>query len=129
MNNSSIKDNIRRFRKKNGFTQEEMADKLDISLTAYRDLEAGKTSIVNANVMRLAMLFNMSTEELVLGYRPLQTTDSVRLEDIRSEYSSRVSILERRISDLEKIVSSQEEVIRSKDEIILMLRKNLAGQK
>ena len=39
MDNSTIKDNIRKRRKERKLTQEEMADRLDISLTAYRDLE------------------------------------------------------------------------------------------
>ena len=43
MDNSSIKDNIRKVRKARKLTQEELADRLDISLTAYRDLEKGDT--------------------------------------------------------------------------------------
>ena len=38
MDNASIKENIRRFRKERKMTQEEMADMLCISITAYRDL-------------------------------------------------------------------------------------------
>lgn len=44
MDNNSIKDNIRRIRKSRKLTQEDMAHKLGISLTAYRDLERGNTS-------------------------------------------------------------------------------------
>ena len=128
MGNSTIKDNIRKRRKERKLTQEEMADRLDISLTAYRDLEKGHTNIVNANVIRIAELLETSTEELVLGYRPVQAPGKL-LEDMRSEYGNRMSVMERRIADLEKLVASLEETIRSKNEIITMLRNSLGADK
>ena len=128
MDNSTIKDNIRRMRKASRLTQEEMANKLDISLTAYRDLEKGSTNIVNANVMKIAQLLDTSTEELVLGYRPVQTPVKL-LEDMRSEYGGRISAMERRITDLEKLVQTLEETIKTKNEIIIMLKNRLAEEK
>ena len=128
MDNSTIKDNIRRMRKASRLTQEEMANKLDISLTAYRDLEKGSTNIVNANVMKIAQLLDTSTEELVLGYRPVQTPVKL-LEDMRSEYGGRISAMQRRITDLEKLVESLQETINTKNEIITMLKKSLGEDK
>lgn len=128
MDNSTIKDNIRRMRKASRLTQEEMANKLDISLTAYRDLEKGSTNIVNANVMKIAQLLDTSTEELVLGYRPVQTPAKL-LEDMRSEYGGRISAMQRRITDLEKLVETLEETINTKNEIITMLKNRLAEEK
>ena len=128
MDNSTIKDNIRRMRKASRLTQEEMANKLDISLTAYRDLEKGSTNIVNANVMKIAQLLDTSTEELVLGYRPVQTPVKL-LEDMRSEYGGRISAMQRRITDLEKLVESLQETIKTKNEIIIMLKNRLAEEK
>ena len=126
MDNSTIKDNIRKVRKSRRLTQEEMAHKLDISLTAYRDLEKGSTSIMNANIIKMAEVLDTSAEELVLGYRPVQSPGRL-LEDIRSEYGGKISVMEKRISDLEKLVYSLEETIRTKNEIITMLR-NLLGE-
>jgi transcriptional regulator with XRE-family HTH domain len=128
MDNSTIKDNIRRMRKASRLTQEEMANKLDISLTAYRDLEKGSTNIVNANVIKIAQLLDTSTEELVLGYRPVQTPAKL-LEDMRSEYGGRISAMQRRITDLEKLVETLEETINTKNEIITMLKNRLAEEK
>ena len=122
MDNSSIKDNIRRIRKARKLTQEEMAGRLDISLTAYRDLEKGNTNLMNSNVIRIAELLDTSTEELMLGYHPVQAPGKL-LEDVRSEYGGRIETMERRIADLEKLVTSLEETIRTKNEIIAMLRK------
>ena len=124
MDNTSIKQNIRNVRKSRNFTQEEMAFRMGISLTAYRDLEKGETSIVNTNLLKVADLLDTTTEELVLGYRPVQMTGP-DLEDIKEEYSGRVSVLEKRIHDLEKLVGSLEETISTKNEIISMLKKSL----
>lgn len=105
-----------------------MALKLGISLTAYRDLEKGETSIVNSNLNKVADILDTSAEELVLGYSPVQM-QGPGLKDIKEEYGSRVSVLERRIADLEKLVVSLEETISTKNEIIAMLKKTLDEEK
>ena len=128
MDNITIKDNIRKTRKARKMTQEEMALQLGISITAYRDLEKGSTSIINGNLMRIAELLDTPSEELVLGYRPSQT-ESTSLQEVRAEYSGKVTLLERRVKDLEKLVASHEETISSKNEIILMLKKRLGEER
>lgn len=105
-------------------TQEDMAARLDISLTAYRDLERGSTNIMNTNIIRIAELLEISVEELILGYRPVQAK-GIQVEDVRAEYGGQITVMERRISDLEKLVSSLEETIITKNEIISMLKKKL----
>ena len=124
MDNSSIKENIRNARRSRKLTQEDLADRLDISLTAYRDLEKGSTNIVNSNVIRLAEILDTTTEELVLGYRPVQAPGKV-LEDIRNEYGGHISVLERRVAELEKMVAYLEETVRTKNEINSLLKKSL----
>ena len=122
MDNTSIKENIRRIRKERRMTQEEMADMLGISITAYRDLERGSTSIMNGNVLRLAELLNTSTEEIVLGYRPIQLPGK-KLEEMQAEYSARIENLEKENEYLRKLVKSLEETIATKTQIIEMLQK------
>ncbi len=122
MDNTSIKENIRRIRKERRMTQEEMADMLGISITAYRDLERGSTSIMNGNVLRLAELLNTSTEEIVLGYRPIQMPGK-KLEEMQAEYSARIENLEKENEYLRKLVKSLEETIATKTQIIEMLQK------
>ena len=128
MDNSTIKENIRKIRKARKLTQEEMALQLGISITAYRDLEKGNTSILNGNLHRIASLLDTPAEEIVLGYRPSQA-EGTRLEEVQAEYSSRIDVLQRRIQDLEKRVRSHEEVISSKNEIIEMLKKRLGEER
>lgn len=128
MDNNSIKDNIRRLRKQRRLTQEEMALQLGISLTAYRDFEKGKTSILHCNLMKIATLLDTPTEEVLLGYKPSQI-EGATLKDVEQEYTGKITILETRIADLEKLVHSKEETIRNMDEIISMLKQKLGEDK
>ena len=128
MDNNSIKDNIRRLRKQRRLTQEEMALQLGISLTAYRDFEKGKTSILHCNLMKIATLLDTPTEEVLLGYRP-SPIEGATLKDVEQEYTGKITILETRIADLEKLVHSKEETIRNMDEIISMLKQKLGEDK
>lgn len=128
MDNTSIKNNIRKIRKERKLTQEEMALRLGISLTAYRDFEKGNTAIINGNIHRIASLLDTPAEEIVLGYRPSQI-EGTNLREVQEEYSGKIYILERRVSDLEKLVASYEEIIESKNEIISMLKKRLGEDK
>ena len=132
MDNASIKKNIRKVRKSRKLTQEEMAHKLGMSLTAYRDFEKGGTSILNSNLMKMASFLETPTEELVLGYRPVQT-EGIDIKKLQKEYSDKLDILVRRISDLENLVrakdqtiADKDDIIASKNEIIQMLKKMLA---
>lgn len=124
MDNTSIKNNIRKTRKSRKITQEEMAHRLGMSVTAYRDFEKGSTAIVNGTVIKLADILETSTEKLVLGYRPAQA-EGRNLEEMRKEYSGKIQVLDTRISDLENMVETLRETISSKNEIIKMLKKRL----
>lgn len=128
MDNHSIKRNIRSVRKSKKYTQGDMADMMGMSLTAYRDFEKGETSIVNTNLVKIADLLETTTEELVLGYRPIQM-EGPGVEDVRTEYMGKVNILEKRIADLEKMIVTLEETVAAKNEIIAMLKKSLDGEK
>ena len=127
MDNTTIKDNIRKIRKTRRMTQEEMALRLGISITAYRDLEKGNTSILNSNVYKIADLLDTPAEEIVLGYRPSQM-EGTSLQEVQQEYSGKIETLNRRILDLEKLVLYLEETIESKNEIISMLKKRLGEE-
>ena len=122
MDNTSIKENIRKIRKERKMTQEDMAHLLGISVTAYRDLERGNTSIMNAHVLRIAELLETSTEELVLGYRPVQMPGK-KLEEMQTEYSEKIAALETEIEYLRKLVKTLEEAVAAKNQVIEMLQK------
>lgn len=132
MDNASIKKNIRKVRESRKLTQEEMAHKLGMSLSAYRELEKGGTSILNGNLLKMASFLNTPTEELVLGYQPTQA-DGIHIRKLQKEHSDKEDTMSRRITDLENLVrakdqtiADKDDIIASKNEIILMLKKMLA---
>jgi transcriptional regulator with XRE-family HTH domain len=128
MDESFIKNNINTYRKSKDLTQIETANALKISTNAYRKIEKGNTAIINSHVRELADLFEMSLEELFLGYSPSATLDTT-INEVKAEYGSQVTRLENRIEYLEKLNESLEETIASKNEIITMLKKMLGEQK
>ncbi len=139
MNNDTVKDNIRAFRKHHHVTQTEMADKLGMSRTAYRNLESGETRLLNENLDRIAEILDMGTEELVLGYHPLRK--SVSEQELAEQFdrlfsekeqgykneleslSKEIEALKKENSALHRHIETQKELIRTKDEIINMLKK------
>ena len=132
MDNASIKKNIRKVRQSRKFTQEEMAHKLGMSLSAYREFEKGGTSILNGHLLKMASFLETPTEELVLGYQP-KLAGGIDIKNLKKEYSDKEDILIRRITDLESLVrakdqtiADKDDIIASKNEIILMLKKMLA---
>ena len=64
MDNRTIKQNIAAFRKRLGMTQEQMAELIHISTTAYRDLEKGNTVILSEKIIDMAARTGFSVEEI-----------------------------------------------------------------
>lgn len=139
MDNDSVKDNIRNFRRNLRVTQSEMADKLGISRTAYRNLENGDTRLFNENLDRIAEIFHIGTEELVLGYHPVRPAPAAdgpadpypgQIADIFSRHKAEVDSLTAEISrlrqenaDLRQHIEAQQDLIKTKSELIVMLKK------
>ena len=86
MDNNSVKENIARIRKASGISQTEMAERLGMSRTAYRNLEKGDTRLISETMEKIAAVLDRTPEELVLGYEP-SAKDSRRVADIRNSMS------------------------------------------
>ena len=139
MDNDSVKENIRNFRRNLRVTQSEMADKLGISRTAYRNLENGETRLLNENLGRIAEILNVGTEELVLGYHPRRQTSTEdeladqytgQITEIRKRYKAEIDTLTEEISrlrlentELRRHIETQQDLIETKSELIVMLKK------
>ena len=133
MDNASIKENIFRIRTEKGLSQDEMARKLGVVRNTYRKIEKGDIRLISEHVSELAMIFGISEEELILGYKP--AADSGLMEDARAEYDTRLAALtsayENTISRLRSEIESRDAEIRDlrsmiedKNEIISLLKRN-----
>ena len=136
MNNYSVKKNISQKRKASGISQTEMADKLGLSRTAYRNIEMGDTRLISDKVEDIARLLDVTAEELVLGYKPSENM-AMRFNDIEHEfeeersaiirqYESEMKRLENTIDTLNSYITALKDTLLTKDEMIAMLKKKLA---
>lgn len=66
---------IQMLRMENNITQDQMADLLCISTSAYCKIEYGETDLTLTRIRRLAEIFNMSEQDLAM--RLLSSSDSV----------------------------------------------------
>lgn len=64
--NGSIKDKIYETRRRKGISQEEMANKLGMSLNSYRKIERGPTLLVSRRIWEIAKTLGVTPEELVM---------------------------------------------------------------
>ena len=110
-----------------------MARKLGVVRNTYRKIEKGDIRLISEHVSELAMIFGISEEELILGYKPAE--DSGLMEDARAEYDTRLAALtsdyENTISRLRGEIESRDAEIRDlrsmiedKNEIISLLKRN-----
>ena len=113
---------IRSYRSLKGYSQENMAELLDISPTAYAKIERGETDVNFSRIEQIANALQVSTSELItLGERNFVyingdnsnnnstvTTDSnivIELERLRTEnegYRQEIHHLKKIVSLLEK---------------------------
>ncbi len=80
----SINEKIRLIRESKGLTQEEVADKLQMSGNGYGDIERGETDIKMSRLFQLAELFEMKPSDF---FEPSDKTNvNVRVKQHRSSF-------------------------------------------
>ena len=60
-----LADKIIRLRRKNGWSQEELAEKMNVSRQAVSKWESGVSDPSTSNLLALAKLYGISAEELL----------------------------------------------------------------
>ena len=127
MDSNSIKNNIRAIRERLGFTQQEMADRMGLSRTAYRQLETGKTRLFSKQLENFADTCGISLEECFLGFIPISEEAMIaREQNPDNEYfKARYSELENKISALQEELSIKNESIKTLTDINTRLTNQL----
>lgn len=138
MDNRTIKQNIAAFRKRLGMTQEQMAELIHISTTAYRDLEKGNTVILSEKIIDMAARTGFPVEEIIQE-KPFRTEEVGFLENAQKEYGSQNGDIRQEVERLRQesehfrqeadylrqINQLQSQMISDKDDIIKMLKRSL----
>lgn len=129
MNNDSVKRNIERIRTEKKLSQNEMAGALGISRNGYRKIVKGGTKLISNTVMKVAEFADITPEEVLLGYTPMQDQANA-LKDTRERMNGRIAILtEEYESKLDRLRSENEllrELIKEKDDNIRNLKARIA---
>jgi len=105
-----LPNRLRQIRQNKGLSQENMADALGISTTAYGDLERGKTEITLMRLDAIATIFQVSLENL-LGLEQGPTIDELLAENRRLNRENTVLIFRNKLleSRLKSLLETQKD--------------------
>ena len=118
---SAIKENLKKTREERGITQAEIAESLKISVTAYQKIEKGKTRILNKNFSKCAETLGVSSPELVMGFKPIRDAEN-RIADMEESYGIKMRVQERgyiqEIQQRDREIERLNGIIKDKDDTI-----------
>lgn len=76
MNDNTIGENIRKYRKRGNYTQKQFAQALGISAATLSSYEVGKTIPDISLICKIALMFNTTTDEIVGLYEPDESEET-----------------------------------------------------
>ena len=115
-------DNLRKARVARGLTQTEIAQRLDISLTAYQKIESGKTNIINKHYAQCAEELDVPLYDLVNGDQA-EDGEYQKFEEAKVEYLSQIEQLSRQVALLENAIKDKDKIIHTQELLIEHLQK------
>ena len=101
--NSAVGGNIRRLRENNKWSQQIIAERLNISIPAYSKIEAGVTDVNLSRLEQIAHLFDTGLSGLFVQNKavsPVITTEYTRLEKELQEAEKEIIQLQRKVIQL-----------------------------
>lgn len=105
---NSIGKNIRQLRQRNGWSQGEVAKRLEISIPAFSKIETGITDINISRLDQIAALFEVSTLEIISKEGEIPVSSSA--EEILILRSKLVAQEEEIIKLQKKVIELYEEI-------------------
>lgn len=128
-----INEKIRQLREQHQLSQENMADKLGMSVTGYAKIERGE---VRSNLPRLEQIYEVfdmdicellsygETEKVYFNNSVTESTNSNNSNNFLFAVGN--DNLEKAIQQLQLIISHKDELLAQKDKIILGLEREIA---
>lgn len=102
--NSNIGKNIRQLRLKKGWSQNEVAKRLKISIPAFSKIESGITDINISRLNQIASLFEVSALEIIargsIGLIPGSTIEIKILKEKLASQEDEIIKLQKRVIEL-----------------------------
>lgn len=116
-----IAKNLANLRKEHHFTQEQMAEKLQMSKNGYAKLERGESKLNIERLQQIANVFNIDIADLLKQEKDL----NVLFGDNNGNYANKYYGNHHEIEKLELIIIHKDELLAQKDKEIELLRKLL----
>ena len=109
----SVNEKIKLVREAKGFTQEQVAEKLQMSKNGYGDIERGATDIKLSRLLQLAELFEIKPSDLLESNSQITNNVNSKVNRQRNSFYMNSS------SEIE----TQKFIIEQKDKEIALLKK------
>ena len=120
-----INEKIRKLRESNSWSQEQMAEKLNMSLNGYAKIERGETKLRLDKLEQIAQIFNLDIVELL-------SSDQQNIflinehSNLSSNYYGKSSGNDFVIEKLNLIISHKDELLQKQSDEIASLKKIIA---
>ncbi len=95
---------LRKLRNQFGYSQEQIAQELDVSRPTYLLIEKGDRELTISEAQKLAALFGMSLEDLLQGQNPKEILINLPKDATESESDMRISIPEENLSKFREVL-------------------------
>lgn len=127
---TKVHENIRKIRDYRQLSQQDMAERLEMSISAYGKIERGETSIIHSKLAKIAHILEVDILELLKGdyhnsvHGFQNNASAIGMIQNQNNYHSDNELLHK-IELLENQVKHQQEIIYSKNKEIELLNKLL----
>ncbi len=112
-----LNDKIRILREMKNWTQEEMAEKMQMSKSGYSKIERGQSKMTTEKLEQIAAIFDVDVTELLsMGLNG--TFNLIKENGNQSNYYGNSESLSYEIDKLKLMIAHQEELLKQKEIII-----------
>lgn len=121
-----IHEKIKHLREFNNWTQEELAERMDMSPSGYAKIERGETKLYLDKIQKLAQIFEINLFDLIIPESNGDTFNNVHTSNnFYNRYYGNDKALETEIDNLKQIIACKDEIIAEKNKQIALLNKLL----
>ncbi|WP_118843615.1 helix-turn-helix domain-containing protein [Haemophilus haemolyticus] len=119
-------DKIRLMREIRQWSQEDMADKMNMSLSGYAKIERGETKLHYDKLVQIAQIFNMNVVDLIDSEKGVIFFMNENGDHTQANYYSSNDSMSLEIEKLKLQLSHKDELLAQKDLELASLRKMLS---
>ncbi|OOF84357.1 transcriptional regulator [Rodentibacter ratti] len=122
----NMHDRIRMMREIRQWSQEDMADKMNMSLSGYAKLERGETKLHYDKLVQIAQIFNMNLVDLIDSEKGVVFFMNENGDHTQANYYGCDNSMAIEIEKLKLQISHKDELLSQKEKELETLRKMLS---